>query len=222
MRKALSLLLSAAALLVVTPPAVSADLKLDRPVAAAATSPARERQQVADAVRGLGFTVGAVVPAGDGAWDVQVERFDPARAQQAMRGVVRGAATQFALPGKAMAVREGIRGGGGIRPGAGGRADDGDGSQTGAGGGNGQQPDDPFGIDGQGGGDAGGENDGGGSATGAGQGGGEPEPSGGGRSRAGTLRVSVQADGVLRVDAASLRSLGLSVGRQQAGNLQVR
>ncbi len=221
MRKSLSLLLSAAALLVATPPAIGADLKLDRPVAAAAASPARERQQVTEAVRGLGFTVGAVVPAGKGAWDVHVEQFDPARASQAMRGVVRGAATPFALPGKAMAVREGIRGGG-VRPGGGGRADDEDGSQTGAGGGSGEQPDDPFGIGGQGGGDAGGENDGGGSATGAGQGGGEPQPSGGGRSRAGTLRVSVQADGVLRVDAASLRGLGLSVGRQQAGNLQVR
>ena len=66
MRKPLSLLLSAAALLVVTPPVSSADLKLDRPVAAVTASPARERQQVADAVRALGFTVGAVVPAGEG------------------------------------------------------------------------------------------------------------------------------------------------------------
>lgn len=222
MRKPISLLLASAALFLGTPAAVAAELRIDKPLVAVPAAAARDDQRVADAVRGLGFTVGAVVPAGKGAWEVQVEQFDPARASQAMRGVVRGPLTRFAVPGQqAMAVREGIRGGG-VRPGSGGRADDEDGSQTGAGSGGGQQPDDPFGIGGQGGGETGGENDGGGSATGAGQGGGEPEPSGGGRSRAGSLRVSVQADGVLRVDAASLRALGLSVGRQQAGNLQVR
>lgn len=235
MRKSLSLLLASAALSVGSPVAVSAEYKVDKPLVAMPAAAAREKQQVADAVRALGFTVGAVVPAGKGAWDVQVEQFDPARAVGAMRGVVRGAQTRFAIRGQqAVAARGGLVGG---RPGVGGtRAIDGgeDGSQTGSGGG--QQPDDPFGI---GGGDGGGGNEGGGGDQGgSGEGGaragdGPSDPARGsdpvdpgvdssGSPRSSTLRVSVEAGGALRVDAQSLRALGLSVGRQQAGNLQVR
>ncbi|MFP5382600.1 MAG: hypothetical protein ACLGHG_00875 [Gammaproteobacteria bacterium] len=206
-------------LLAASPVVMSVDLKTAKPAAVApVAAAAREQQQVAEAVRGLGFTVGAVVPAGKGAWDVQVQEFDPARATDAMRGAVRGPQARFAVPGQAMAVRGGMGGG---RLGVGGMRgiDSSDGSQTGGESTGGASGD----LGGNGGGDQGGS-EGGGAGAGAGEGvrgneggGSDPgvEPSGSPRSS--TLRVSVDAGGALRVDAQSLRGLGLQPGAQRAG-----
>lgn len=188
------------------------ELKQVRPAAVAAGEQAR----VAAVVRDLGFTVGAITPAGAGQWDVQVEGYDPGKAAAAFRGAVKGPAMRFAGPGQAMGIKDGMRGGrplgGGTRASGG---NDGDGSQSGAGGGT-DEPADPFGIGGSGedGGAGGGIEGGDGSATGGGNDGG---PDSSGSPRSGMLRVSVEAGGALRVDAQSLRKLGLQPGAQRAG-----